>query len=73
MPIAMMHMTTKIPSWESQFTTADLMVGQRVSIETGYGEEEVATVIAVSTRTTTIKVRAENGDILCGNQWEPVG
>ena len=49
--------------------TANEMVGQRVIITTAYGDEEAATVLAVSTRNANIKVRADDGDILIGNQW----
>ena len=51
--------------------TSDPMIGERVIISTAYGEEEAATVLAVSDRNANIKVRADDGDILIGNQWEP--
>ena len=55
------------------WNTNDEMVGQHVSIYTAHGNEETATVIAVSTKTTNIKVRAdEDGEIMIGNQWEPI-
>lgn len=51
--------------------TTNEMVGERVIISTAYGEDETATVLAVSDRTANIRVRADDGDILIGNQWEP--
>ncbi len=50
--------------------TTDDLVGKRVTIYTACGEEEPATVLAVSDRTTNIKVRDDDGDILIGNQWD---
>ena len=50
----------------------DEMVGDRVAIQTEPGEWEDATVIAVSDHTANIKVKADDGDILIGNQWEPL-
>ena len=61
------------PELLPNFTTNDELVGQRVWIEDGYGDGEEATVIAVSTGSYTIKVRADDGDVLVGNQWEPAG
>ena len=52
------------------FHTNDDLVGHRVMIDTGYGETELATVIAVSDTTSNIKVRADDGEILTGNQWD---
>lgn len=50
----------------------DGLVGRRVEIETSYGDFEEATVIAVSDRTANIKVRADDGDILIGGQFEEI-
>jgi hypothetical protein len=52
------------------FVTNDSMVGERVVIYTGDGGDELATVIAVSDCNANIKVRADDGDILIGNQWD---
>ena len=52
--------------------TSNEMVGQRVAIYTSYDDEEEATVIAVSDRNDSIKVKADDGEILIGNQWEPL-
>lgn len=48
----------------------DELVGQRVSVYTGYGDCEDATVIAVSDSTSNIKVRTDDAEILIGNQWD---
>ena len=62
--------------YEKHFTTNDEMVGQRVWIDCGDGEDTPATVIAVGVDTDRIKVRADepeyDGEILIGNQWEPM-
>ena len=51
--------------------TDDELVGTRVAIWTERGEEEFAIVLAVSDRTSNIKVKAEyDGEILIGNQWD---
>jgi len=51
--------------------TDDPMVGGLVYIQTGYGETELATVLAVSSVSTNIKVKAhDDGAILVGNQWD---
>ena len=53
------------------WTTNDELVGQRVLIYTGYGDEEPATVLAVHRQLDLIKVRADDdGETLIGNQWE---
>ena len=52
------------------FHTNDDLVGHRVMIDTGYGETELATVIAVSDKTCNIKVRTDDGEILVGSQWD---
>lgn len=54
----------------TQWDTTDAMVGERVTITTIYGEHEPATVIAIHPTQTLIKVRAADGDVLIGNQWE---
>lgn len=55
------------------FITNDELVGRRVWIMTGCGDEEAATVLAVSDTTDKIKVRADDyGEVLIGNQWEPM-
>ena len=47
------------------------LIGRKVEIVTGYGDNEPATVLAVSDRSTMIKVRALNdGKIMVGNQWK---
>ncbi len=49
----------------------DSMIGETVHIMTRDGETEAATVLAVSTTTANIKVRAHrDGQIMVGNQWE---
>ncbi len=49
------------------------MVGEKVWIYTEYGEGLLATVLAVSDRSGTIRVRCEDdGEIMVGNQWEQV-
>ena len=51
--------------------TSDPLVGQHVTIQTAYSEDEKAVVLAVSTKSTMIRVRSlENDEILIGNQWE---
>ena len=50
--------------------TDDAMVGQRVLTYDFYGEQTLATVLAVSDHTANIKVRADNGDILIGNTFD---
>ena len=52
------------------WNTADELVGQRVEIYTSQGDSEIAVVLAVSDRTSNIKVRSEDGAVLIGNQWE---
>ena len=53
------------------WTTEDELVGDEVQIRTAYLDEEPATVLAVSTTTTNIMVRAhEDGEILIGNSWD---
>lgn len=60
-------MKNRFPTW----TTNNELVGRTVLILTGYDDEELATVIAVSTITDLIRVRSEDdGRILIGNQWE---
>lgn len=54
------------------WNTANEMVGQRVTIYTASGDEEAATVLAVSTRNANIKVRADGGEIMIGNQWDEI-
>ena len=55
------------------WNTTDEMVGRRVTIYTVYNDEETATVLAISTKNCNIKVRAhKDGEILIGNQWEPM-
>ena len=54
------------------WNTKDPMVGEKVYIQTCYGEEETAVVLAVSTINANLRVRSEeDGEILIGNQWEP--
>ena len=45
------------------------LLGRRVYIQTRYDENEIATVVR-TTRSGMIKVRAEDGEFLWGNQWE---
>ncbi len=52
------------------FIKNDDLVGNRVYIQTGYGEDELATIIAVSDTTDKVKVRTDDGDVLVGNQWD---
>lgn len=54
------------------WTTDDDMIGQQVAIYTADGESEIATVLAVSDRNANIKVRADDGEILIGNQWDEI-
>ena len=54
------------------WNTDDPLVGERVIIFTSYGEEEPATVLAVHDRIDSLRVRADDGDILIGNQWQPI-
>ena len=55
------------------WNTKHEMVGQTVEIQTLYGEYEMATVLAVSTTTTNIRVRSHDDDeIMIGNQWDDV-
>ena len=53
------------------WNTKDSLVGQRVTIYTAYDDEETVTVLAVSDKSDMIKVRAEDGTVMIGNQWEP--
>lgn len=55
-----------------RFTTDDEMVGQRVWIYSSHGEGEPALVLAVSTRNANIRVLADDGEVMIGNQWEPM-
>ncbi len=51
--------------------TNDPMVGETVEIRTCYGETEPATVLAVSTRNSNLKVRAHgDGEIMIGGEFE---
>lgn len=52
----------------------DELVGKKVFIYLAYaGDEEIATVIAVAKDDSgRIKVLAEDGEVLVGNQWEEV-
>ncbi len=54
-------------SWD----TSDPMVGEKVYIQLMGGDEELATVLAVSTSTCNIRVVDADGEVLVGNQWEP--
>ena len=54
------------------WNTNDPLVGERVMIFTMFGDGEPATVLAVSDRTANIKVRDQFGDVMIGNQWEPL-
>ena len=53
------------------WNTNDPMVGEKVYIQTGYENDEIATVLAVSTKSDLIRVKALDGEVLIGNQWEP--
>ncbi len=50
--------------------TDDELVGFRVTIYTDYGEEESAIVLAVSDSTTNIRVMADDGTVMVGNQYD---
>ncbi len=52
------------------WNTDDSLVGQRVWINCGYGDEEIATVLAVSTKTANIRVKTDDGRVMSGNQWD---
>ena len=54
------------------WNTTDELVGQRVEIYFADGETEEATVIEVHTQNANIKVRADDGEILIGNQFETI-
>ena len=69
-PYLMAGMTCNLNMENVMWNTLDPMVGERIEIATGYDEFEVATVIAVNTRNANIKVRADDGDVLIGNQWD---
>ncbi len=54
------------------WTIEDELVGERVVIIAGYGEEKTATVLAVSKTSTLIRVVTDDDVILIGNQWEAI-
>jgi hypothetical protein len=54
------------------FHINDVLVGRRVSIDTGCGEYEFATIVAVSDKTCNIKVQTDDGEVLIGSQWDDV-
>ncbi len=57
---------------KSAWDTTDEYVGTRIEILTGPHEFEMATVVAVSTVNGNLKVRADDGEILIGNQFEEI-
>jgi hypothetical protein len=67
-----MEFHTRTERNRTMFITNNELVGRRVEIQTAQDEWETALVIAVSDRTANIKVRAEDGDILIGGQWEEI-
>ena len=52
------------------WNTKDDLVGRRVTIYDSMGDDETATVLAVSTRTANIRVITDDGDVLVGGQWD---